>query len=134
MAVNKFRKVYRVPFGKPILAVEKASFAVDKGECFALLGVNGAGKSTTFKSLTNVVAPTGGSITIQGRDAAQDFNEVRHKIGYCPQQNALFYNLTVQEHLHFFAELKGLPHNLHDLLIKAALQKLNIQKYANKPA
>ena len=41
--------------GKPISAVEKASFAVDKGECFALLGVNGAGKSTTFKSLTNVV-------------------------------------------------------------------------------
>ena len=66
VAVNRFRKVYTVPCGEPILAVEKASFAVDKGECFALLGVNGAGKSTTFKSLTNVVVPTDGVITIQG--------------------------------------------------------------------
>lgn len=53
--VDKFRKVYRVPFGKPILAVEKASFSVNQGECFALLGINGAGKSTTFKSLTNEI-------------------------------------------------------------------------------
>ena len=64
--MNRFRKVYAVPCAEPILAVEKASFAVDKGECFALLGVNGAGKSTTFKSLTNVVVPTDGVITIQG--------------------------------------------------------------------
>lgn len=60
--VNKFRKVYRVPFSDPILAVERASFAVERGECFALLGVNGAGKSTTFKSLTNVVTPTRGEV------------------------------------------------------------------------
>lgn len=64
VCVNKFRKVYSVPFGDPILAVENTSFAVDYGECFALLGVNGAGKSTTFKSLTNVVTPTGGQISV----------------------------------------------------------------------
>ena len=50
--VNKFRKIYPSIFGKPILAVEKTSFGLDYGECFALLGVNGAGKSTTFKALT----------------------------------------------------------------------------------
>ena len=55
VCVDSFRKIYTSMFTQPILAVEKASFAVDKGECFALLGVNGAGKSTTFKSLTNVV-------------------------------------------------------------------------------
>ena len=64
VCVNKFHKMYTVPFGEPILAVGKASIAVDYGECFALLGVNGAGKSTTFKSLTNVVAPTGGKISV----------------------------------------------------------------------
>ncbi len=55
-----------MPFGEPILAVEKASFAVDAGECFGLLGINGAGKSTTFKSLTNVIQPTGGKVSIDG--------------------------------------------------------------------
>lgn len=84
MRVNKFRKVYRVPFSDPILAVERASFAVDRGECFALLGVNGAGKSTTFKSLTNVVTPTKGEVQIHGLSTSDDFNKIRHMIGYCP--------------------------------------------------
>lgn len=49
-------------------AVKQASFGLDYGECFALLGVNGAGKSTTFKTLTRDVLPTTGEITIQGFD------------------------------------------------------------------
>jgi len=57
----------------PILAVEKASFAVNDGECFALLGVNGAGKTTTFKSLTNFVEPTGGEISILGHNISRNF-------------------------------------------------------------
>ena len=50
--------------GAPVKAVRQASFALDYGECFALLGVNGAGKSTTFKSLTREITPTTGEITI----------------------------------------------------------------------
>jgi len=48
------------------MAVRQTSFGLDYGECFALLGVNGAGKSTTFKSLTRDTTPTTGEITIQG--------------------------------------------------------------------
>ena len=68
----------------PILAVEKASFAVNDGECFALLGVNGAGKTTTFKSLTNFVEPTDGEISILGHNISRDFKQISHRIGYCP--------------------------------------------------
>ena len=107
-----------MPFGKPILAVEKASFAVDYGECFALLGVNGAGKSTTFKSLTNVISPTGGTISVQGKDITSHyFDEIRHKLGYCPQHHALFHGVTVIEHMRFYAQIKGLPEDLHDKMI-----------------
>ena len=52
----------------PVMAVKQASFGLDYGECFALLGVNGAGKSTTFKTLTRDVLPTTGEISIQGFD------------------------------------------------------------------
>jgi ABC-type multidrug transport system ATPase subunit len=52
----------------PLCAVERLSFGLQKGECFALLGVNGAGKSTTFKTLTAAEDPTEGSIKIQGLD------------------------------------------------------------------
>lgn len=51
---------------KPLVAVNNLCFGLSKGECFALLGVNGAGKSTTFKSLTCEVVPTSGQITIAG--------------------------------------------------------------------
>jgi len=62
--VADFRKAYTTPLGEPFLAVERISFGLDYGECFALLGVNGAGKSTTFKSLTADTSPTTGEITI----------------------------------------------------------------------
>ena len=54
-------------------AVQGVSFGLDYGECFALLGVNGAGKSTTFKSLTGDIEPTSGTITIQGFDVQKEF-------------------------------------------------------------
>jgi len=58
--VNQLRKVYKAPVGvckanKNVVAVKRLSFGLDVGECFALLGVNGAGKSTTFKMLTNEI-------------------------------------------------------------------------------
>ena len=56
--IFKLRKVYAKMFGKPFMAVERISFGLDYGECFALLGVNGAGKSTTFKSLTRNILAT----------------------------------------------------------------------------
>jgi ABC-type multidrug transport system ATPase subunit len=73
-----------------LLAVENLSFGLSKGECFALLGVNGAGKSTTFKMLTSEEEPTSGSIKIQGMDMQKDFQKVRKLIGYCPQYNPIF--------------------------------------------
>jgi len=60
--VYDFRKVYTTLLGEPFLAVEDISFGLQQGECFALLGVNGAGKSTTFKSLTRDIIPTNGTI------------------------------------------------------------------------
>ena len=56
--VEGLRKVYTSFLGKPFLAVERISFGLNYGECFALLGVNGAGKSTTFKSLTADTEPS----------------------------------------------------------------------------
>jgi ATP-binding cassette, subfamily A (ABC1), member 3 len=65
-------------------AVTDLSFGLEKGECFALLGVNGAGKSTTFKSLTGMVNPTSGKVQISGFDIKRDFEKARKLIGYCP--------------------------------------------------
>ena len=71
--VKDFRKVYPSLVGKPVVAVEKTSFGLEYGECFAMLGVNGSGKSTTFKCLTNECAPTNGLMTINGMDCQSAF-------------------------------------------------------------
>jgi len=75
--VYNFRKAYTSWFGKPFLAVERISFGLDYGECFALLGVNGAGKSTTFKSLTRDIVPSRGQISIAGHNVLEEFDQAR---------------------------------------------------------
>jgi ABC-2 type transport system ATP-binding protein len=67
-----------------VIAVKNASFGLDKGECLALLGVNGAGKTTCFKVLTNEVAKTSGSVEVMGFDIQTQFADAAQLIGYCP--------------------------------------------------
>jgi len=64
--------------------VKDVSFAIDKGECFALLGINGAGKSTIFKMLTGDLNPTDGRATIGGFAIPEQMQHARMLIGYCP--------------------------------------------------
>lgn len=99
--VDNIRKVYVSGAGccspgKPLRAIERLSFGLQKGECFALLGVNGAGKSTAFKTIVAAEEPTSGKITIQGLDIVKDFRKARKMLGYCPQFNPLFEALTVE--------------------------------------
>lgn len=107
--VKNLRKEYKFLMQKPLVAVENTSFKVQRGESFALLGENGAGKSTTFKSLTKEITPTSGEILIEKQSLTENFNEIREIVGYCPQKNALFPNFTVKEHLEFFFDFKKLP-------------------------
>jgi len=66
--------------------VKKVSFGLEYGECFALLGVSGAGKTTTFKCLTGEEIPTTGDVRINGYDVTtrEGFDNARRLIGYCP--------------------------------------------------
>ena len=111
------RKLYTGLCTKPVAAVEKVTFGVKGGECFALLGVNGAGKSTTFKSLTRDVVPTSGEVKIQGYSVLQDFDNARRFIGYCPQNDAIFPLMTVQEHLWFYAKIKGVSKDMRQSVV-----------------
>lgn len=132
--VSGFRKAYTTLLGKPFLAVERISFGLDYGECFALLGVNGAGKSTTFKSLTGDVLPTTGQITIAGFDIQSEFKEARKMIGYCPQKDAIFSLLTVEEHLWFYSRIKGIPSALREEIVEKAIIEMNLKDHKTKPA
>ena len=87
-------------------AVDNLTFGLEPGECFALLGVTGAGKTTTFKCLTGEITPDSGSIHLG-----------KQLIGYCPQFDALFEVCTVREHLEIYALIKGISLSLQDALV-----------------
>ncbi|KAK5965581.1 ABC transporter domain-containing protein, partial [Trichostrongylus colubriformis] len=72
-----------------------------------LLGHNGAGKSTTFSVICGITAPTAGNVYIYDLDIQKERSACRKKIGLCPQGNALFNRLTVNEHLWLIHGLKG---------------------------
>ena len=89
-------------------AVDDISFEVSKGEVLGFLGPNGAGKSTTMKILTCFIPQTTGQAWVCGRDTITDPIEVRKKIGYLPESNALYYDMYVYEYLEFMAGLHKL--------------------------
>jgi ABC-type multidrug transport system ATPase subunit len=94
---------------KPVIATKQISFKLEYGDCFALLGINGAGKTSTFKMLTCETNATSGDCTICDKDVAKSFRNVRKMIGYCPQFDTIFPLLTVEEHLYFYARIKKIP-------------------------
>uniref|UniRef100_A0A0K0D086 ABC transporter domain-containing protein n=1 Tax=Angiostrongylus cantonensis TaxID=6313 RepID=A0A0K0D086_ANGCA len=79
------------------------------GQVTVLLGHNGAGKSTTFSVISGITAPTSGRVLISDLDIQKQRSLCRRYIGLCPQGNALFDRLTVDEHLWFIHGLKGAP-------------------------
>ena len=91
------------------IAVDHASFKVEKGEIVGFLGPNGAGKSTTMNILTGYLSATEGSVTIDGQDILEYPTEIKRKIGYLPENPPLYLDMTVREYLSFTGEIKGVP-------------------------
>ncbi|KAH0615615.1 hypothetical protein JD844_005073 [Phrynosoma platyrhinos] len=134
LKIENLTKVYKSRKIGRILAVDRLCVGVRPGECFGLLGVNGAGKTTTFKMLTGDESTTGGEAFVNGHSILKDLLQVQQSLGYCPQFDALFDELTAQEHLELYTRLRGIPWKDEERVVKWALKKLELSKYANKPA
>src|SRR5271163_2823731 len=89
-------------FGR-VCAVRNLSLSVQPGSIFGLVGSNGAGKSTTLKILCGLEKPSSGTARIDGLDCWKDRAQIKLKLGYVPQSFDLYPDLTVEEHLRFFA-------------------------------
>ncbi len=91
-----------------IQAVDGVSFTIRAQEIFGLLGPNGAGKTTTIRMLSTVLNPDSGDVTVGGYSVVKDSDRVRELIGVCPQELALYPELSAIDNLVFFGRMTGL--------------------------
>jgi len=103
--IDSFSKSYH-----KIQAVNSINLEIKKGEMFGLVGPDGAGKSTTIRTLCGLINPDSGNITMLGFDIKSSKREIQKEIGYLSQKFSLYGDLTIDENIEFFAEI----HNIKD--------------------
>ncbi|MFD1569050.1 ABC transporter ATP-binding protein [Halorubrum laminariae] len=105
-------------------AVVDSTFSVGEGEVFGIVGPNGAGKTTTLKVLSGLVEPTAGEVTVAGFDSGNP--EMRHRLGFLPEESPLYEEMTPRSYLRFFADLYDVPSDVADDRIEATLDRLRL--------
>ncbi|XP_003502609.2 phospholipid-transporting ATPase ABCA7 isoform X2 [Cricetulus griseus] len=131
LVLRDLTKVYR---GQRSPAVDRLCLGIAPGECFGLLGVNGAGKTSTFRMVTGDTLPSSGEAVLAGHNVAQEPAAAHRSMGYCPQSDAIFDLLTGREHLELFARLRGLPKAQAAQTALSGLVRLGLSSYADRPA
>ncbi len=114
--------------GRQVL--DSVSFSVGRGDVFALLGGNGAGKSTTLLTLLGLVTPTSGEARINGKRVLDNLEEIRGMTAYLPESANLYPHLTARENLDYFLALAGVARSTSD--IELALDKVALASEARE--
>ena len=108
------------------------SFRVDSGDCLAILGVNGSGKTLLLRILATLTKPTSGSVSIAGRDAFTNLREVRPLIGYMPETFDGYPHLSIAEYLEFFAAAYKLDKSGRATAIEDVLNLMDIAAISSR--
>ena len=115
-----------------LVAVDNVSFKIRNGRIYGLLGPNGAGKSTTMNIIAGCLAPTEGTVLINGYDICDRPIEAKRQIGYLPEQPPLFGDMTPFEYLCFVAEAKGVKDELIDRQVKETMAVTDLTEVGNR--
>jgi ABC-type multidrug transport system ATPase subunit len=120
--------------GHAVVAVKDLTLDAYTGQVFALLGHNGAGKSTTVSMLTGLYPPTSGDATLYGQSISQELSSVQRMIGVCPQHDILFPLLTVREHLKLYGTIMGVSGAQLPSLIQQYVDEVGLNDKIDQPS
>lgn len=118
-------------FGK-LIAVDNINFTVKKGEVLGFLGINGAGKTTTMQMLSGCLAPSLGSIKINGVDILREPLLAKRSIGYLPDTPPLYKDLSVREFLFYCGQLHAIPKSDINLALDKVLIRCGLTSVTNR--
>jgi len=99
-------------------AIDKLSFSISQGECLGLLGSNGAGKSTTIKTITGQIKPDSGRVEVCGFNSEREPKSVHSVIGYIPDDQTIYEELSVEQNIDVFRQIHELPKERTKEIIK----------------
>jgi ABC-2 type transport system ATP-binding protein len=105
VVLENVSKVFEEGSQDAVKAVDRLSLTIRRGEIFAFVGPDGAGKTTTIRMMCGVLQPSEGSVKILGMDMRKDREAIKHHIGYLSQKFSLYGDLSVDENIDFFAEI-----------------------------
>ncbi|XP_072457451.1 phospholipid-transporting ATPase ABCA7 isoform X2 [Notamacropus eugenii] len=128
------KDVTKIYPGQKKPAVDHVCVGIPPGECFGLLGINGAGKTSTFRMVTGDTSMSGGEAIIMGYSILSDLQAAQSHMGYCPQFDAITELLTGREHLEFFSRLRGVPEREVAQVAQWGLTRLGLLQYADQPS
>ena len=116
-----------------LVAVNRASFEVNRGEVVGFLGPNGAGKTTTMRMLTGTLQPDEGTILFDGTPIADRLTEAKSRVGYLPEANPLYDDMLVCEFLQYVARLRGMDPGAARPAISDAVDETGLEEVFFRP-
>lgn len=116
----------------PKTAVRNVSLLVEPGQVVGLLGPNGAGKTTTIGIVTAEKSPDRGHVYVAGNRIRSNTSQVYQNMGFCPQEDPIWEDLTLREHLLLYAVARGIPRKQRTSVIDGLIRSLEIEEHANK--
>lgn len=119
---------------KDVTAVDGLDLEIPVGEIFALLGVNGAGKSTTIKMLSCLTKPSEGNATVCGYSITKEADKVKQMLGVSPQETAIAPNLTVRENLELICGIYGFSKDKTEEKISEMTEKFSLDSVLKRRA
>ncbi len=129
VTVTDFSKSYG-----DIKAVENFSFEVAQGEIFALVGPDGAGKTSIMRAMCNLITADTGTMVIDGMDVSKDFERIKMTLGYMPQIFSLYPDLTVKENLTFYGGIYGIVKDAFSKKAEYLYGFSNLKPFADRRA
>ena len=117
-----------------VLALDQLTVTVTEGEIFGLVGPDGAGKTTTMRLLTGILAPTSGEAWVDGLSVQADAEAIKDRIGYMAQRFGLYPDLTVLENLAFYADLYEVPQAGRSERVERLLAFSNLTPFQRRQA
>ena len=131
---EQLNKVFPLKKGRTVEALKSLDLTVKQGGLTAVIGPDGAGKTTFMRLVAGLMRPTGGRLTVLGLDSVQGAEEIQARISYMPQKFGLYEDLTVQENMDLYADLHGVPEKVRPARYGKLLTMMGLERFTGRLA